>query len=201
VDLEAKYTTWFGASNPSGIRRKLKDYKEFCDTNTCKITDGNAGKNFFNDGVNRVKQCKERVDNARTNWGELGQFANAYLKTASQLTSFMAQAVGIFHLASFCDPFVYADDVIFTKCKWIRAIEDLSSKVSRIQTRALYLDTIMRELPSLAGGRITHRTHKLGGRSSNIAPLLEGAITSTSSSFPEHSGQIGWIRPTSRANS
>lgn len=149
VDLEAKYTTWFGASNPSGIRRKLKDYKTFCDTNTCKITNGDTG--FFTDGANRVKQCKERVDNAYTNWRELGQFANAYLQTASQVTNFAAQAVGIFQLASFCDPSVYSEDVVLANCKWIRAIDDLSSKVSRIQTRALYLDTVMRELSATCG--------------------------------------------------
>jgi len=149
VELEAKYTTWFGASDLSGIRRKLKDYKAFCDTKTCNITDGDTS--FFEDGANRVKLCKEKVDDARTNWEELIKFANAYLKTASQLTSFAAQASGIFQLASFCDPSVYPDDVILTDCNWIHAIEDLSIKVSVIQTRALYLSTIMQELSLTCG--------------------------------------------------
>jgi hypothetical protein len=144
VDLEAKYTTWFGATNPSGIRYKLKDYKTFCDGNTCKVTDGDTS--FFQDGANRVKACKERVDNAQTNWVELRQFANAYLQTASQLTNFAAQAVGIFQIASFCDPFSFSDDVVLTKCKWNSAIVDLRSKVAQIQARALYLNTIFEEL-------------------------------------------------------
>jgi hypothetical protein len=144
VDLETMYTTWFGETNPSGIRYKLKNYKSSCDGNTCKVTDGDTG--FFQDGANRVKFCKETVDNARTNWGQLGQFANGYLRTASQLTNFASQAQAIFQMASNCDAVDFSESDIVSKCRWERAISDLSSKVSRIQARALYLDTVMKEL-------------------------------------------------------
>ena len=115
-----------------------------CDSNTCRLENGNTG--FFVDGVNRLNLCKGRVDNARTNWNELQRFANAYLATATRLMNFASQAVHIFQASSFCDPNRHSQATIRSRCVWNRAMEDLVSRVFRVNARALYLSTIMQEL-------------------------------------------------------
>ena len=115
-----------------------------CDSNTCRIENGNT--DFFLDGVNRLNLCKRRVDNARTNWDELQRFANAYLATATRLMNFASQAVHVFQASSFCDPNRHSQATIRSRCEWNRAMEDLVSKVFQINARALYLDTVMKEL-------------------------------------------------------
>lgn len=141
VKMEAQYNTWFG-SNPSGIRTKLKNWKTGCDSDTCKPNNAD----FYRDGVNRLKSCKESKDNAQTNWRELGQFANAYMATAVKMMMFASQVINILQTYSFCDPDIYDQDTINRSCKWNRAMEDLLSKVFQINTRSLYLQTVMEEI-------------------------------------------------------
>ena len=86
------------------------------------------------------------MDNAQTNWQELGRFANAFLSTATKLMNFASQAVHIFQASSFCDPGTHDQATIRSRCNWNRAMEDLVSKVFQMNARALFLDKAMREL-------------------------------------------------------